>query len=554
MLVEADFEQSRRGLSSRLEEMVGDRTVLEQTLAGIARVPSVDIPVVVVQRRDEDRARILVDRSDVKARLFVHDFEDIPGRERLRRGRRWGKDGWRGGIGDAYFVSEAGNPLAWEALYRQEKWDAALVVPGEAALVDPLLLEELARHYLDRRWGSPIVASTAPPGLAGDVFHYSMVTRLAEARATLHQVFPFRLDDPTSDPDLHKASYSFRETITGARFRVTAEGHAGLERVRGLFAALVSGDPERRPTAEAMIDYLNAHPGFASGAAPEEIQVTGLSEAVELDTVDLDAVDLRAEQERVWKRILDVPCVRDDALLTLGGLGVDPLADGRWQDRVREARDAGFFGIHVSTPGDRIDRKVAADLLSAPIDIVTIEIECPNAELAAARRLEPSFGDRQRGLDALIEEATRHSERPFVVASVTFDEESALHLESWIDDWFGRLDRVLIRGVEGPRGEKSRGSMGHFAPPERFACQRLQTQLVIDLDGRVPLCARDPFHEFPLGRLKTQPDEGERSTEVDSVPSLWQGSPLANARSLHAAGQWDQLGHCGKCLSWCRFD
>lgn len=550
VLVEVDFVTSRRGLPARLDAPVGagqsePSSVLARTLEGILAAstfghPAVDRPVVVCPRRDEDRARAAV--GTLPVRWFVHDHEDVPMRDRLRQGRKWGKEGWRGGVGDAYFVSEAGNPIAWEELYRQEKWDAALVVPAEAALVDPRLLDEIARHYLDRRWGSPVLLSTAPPGLAGDVFHYSLVSRLAEARTTLHQVFPFQLDDPSTDPDLHKASYSFRETITGARGRFLADSRSGLDWVRRVWSAL---DAEAaRPDAASIIDWGQTHPDAAAGTVPEEIQLEWGPEGSGAQPARGPSFVDATESDAVWSSVLAASAERDDLLVTIGGGRGDPLRDPALLERLRALKDAGAYGLHLVSPGSEIDEALAEALVASPLDAITIELDCPDATLANERALAPDWAARSRGLAGLVA-AREASGRlgPFVMAGLTFDERTALHLEPFVDEWFGRLDRILIRGIEGERGVAHPTSMGDFSPPGRFACGRLTTQLRLERDGRVPLCARDPYLEHAVGDVRTA-----------SVASVWQGEGLRGARAQHAAGRWAEVAHCGECRSWCRFD
>lgn len=587
VLVEVDFATSRRGLPARLDAPVGGGravgvdppSVLARTLEGVlaasasarppdgpagvpggparppdgpARVPdgpaltpALDIPVIVCPRRDEVRARAAV--GDLPVRWFVHDHEDVPMRERLRQGRKWGKEGWRGGIGDAYFVCEAGNPIAWEALYRQEKWDAALVVPAEAALVDPRLLAEIARHYLDRRWGSPVLLSTAPPGLAGDIFHYSLVSRLCEARTTLHQVFPFRLDDPSTDPDLHKASYSFRESITGARGRFLADSRWGVDWVRRVWSA-VDADAER-PEAASIIDWSQTHPDAAAGPVPEEIQLEWGPEGsgarpTRGTSLSNDTWGDEVGDEAIWSQLEAAARERDDLLVTIGGSRGDPLRDPRLLERIRALKDAGAYGLHLVSPGSEIDDALAAALIEAPLDAITIEMDCPDADLATERGLAPDWTARSDGLERLVaarEASTRPG--PFILAGLTFDERTAVQLEPFVDRWFGRLDRILIRGVEGERGEAHPTSMGDFSPPGRFACGRLTTQLRLERDGRVPLCARDPYLEHAVGDLRHA-----------SLAAVWQGDGLRQARSQHADGQWAEVAHCGPCRSWCRFD
>ena len=334
----------------------------------------------------------------------------------------------------------------------------------------------------------------------------------------------------------------FEEPITGHRGRYTVDSRLSLGLARQLWPELE--DPATR--GRQVLRRVTEDPSPYLGPVPEEIilELGGDGGGARPARQGTPATRLDSVDEQVWAHVLAALSERDDALLTLGGGFHDPLQDMALEERIAAARRAGAHGIHVATTGAGIDRARASALLETGVDIVTVDLAVPGAEhedlLPAGT---PPFAERELGLEALLAARGDSADATLVVVSVVFDRRSAAAVEAFFDRWYGNVDRVLIRGQEGPRGERSEHSMGVFAPPRRTPCQRLAMQLRVECDGRVPLCDRDPFHETSVG-------DAARS----SIAEIWRGESLEAARRAHLAGEWNTLHHCGACLSWFRFD
>ena len=177
-------------------------------------------------------------------------------------------------------------------------------------------------------------------------------------------------------------------------------------------------------------------------------------------------------------------------------------------------------------------------------DVITVDLTAPTPQ--TLRRISPHappLEPRLAGLETLLSLRSDHDAAPWVLVSMVFDVNTAPRVESFFDRWFSRIDRVLLRGREGSQREVSSQATRVFAPPARFACQRLLGQLRIEWDGAIPLCNRDPYHETGVGDLKKQ-----------TVAEVWQGEGLRAARRVHQRGGWDGFAHCGPCSSWFRGD
>ncbi len=538
-IIEIDLDTSRRGLASVIAEPLGDRTVLQRVVDAVRGTDSVDTPVLLVHRDQAERARDAF--PDTEATWFVHDHPDIPDRDRLRRARLWGKEGWRGGIGDSYFFCESGNPRALREVCDANDWDDVIVVPAEAAFVDPSELDAIASYYLAERRGAPVYLSTAPPGIAGDVVTRRVLEATSDAGAALNRVFAFRLDDANADADQNRIYHHFDEEVTTFRGRFTVDSKDSLSRARELMASLPQSATARDVFRRA------SDPEFVAGARPEELIVELLSD---LDGAwpprsGVSSADPVMIDDRVWQQVLESLSLGDESLLTLGGGYSDPLADSRLERRIEEARAAGALGIHVETTGTRVDDVRARTLLMAEPDAITVDLSVTRGEeLVAVRPGTPPFEGRVRGLERLLAAQRQlDTQRTFILVSVLLDERTAPFLDEFVDRWFSQVDRVLIRGVETAEGGVPASSLGCFAPPSRFACVRIQSQMRVEHTGIVPLCSRDPLAAAPAGDLRES-----------TIPEVWTGAAFSRARQCHRDGAWNDVHHCGSCRSWFRFD
>ncbi|MEM7262656.1 MAG: SPASM domain-containing protein [Planctomycetota bacterium] len=539
-VIEVDLVHSRRGLRSTLAETVGDRTVLARTVAAVERCRSVDKPVLMVHSRDATAARAAFPEF-ADDRWFVHEYEDIPARERLRRARLWGKEGWRGGIGDAYFFCEAGNPRALRDLCHARRWDDFVLVPAEAAFLDPAQLDTIVAHYLAERQGAPVYLSTAPPGIAADVVGRGLVEALSDASASIDRVYPFQLDSPRSGADENRIYHHFDEAITTARGRYTVDSADALARAR---AIAESGDEPS--SCHELWARFEASDLLLAGAFPEEIvvELTSDHDGAWTPRGSSDAAPNPIDP-RVWQAVLEAASSTEELLVTLGGGYADPLLDRCLEKRIRELRESGALGIHVETCGSHLDENRANALIAAHPDAITVDLTATRTELLPTLRPQtPPYEARVRGLERLLAARDRvDGPCPFVMVSVLFEESGADGLDAFMDRWFGPTDRVLIRGIEGAQGEEVDGSLGCFAPPARFACHRIERQLRVEHDGTVPLCSRDPGAAFPVGDLRDA-----------SVASVWRCDRFGHARQCHRSDAWAELPHCDDCRSWFRFD
>ncbi|MEM7164950.1 MAG: SPASM domain-containing protein [Planctomycetota bacterium] len=530
-LIEVDPQTSRRGLPSQLAADLGGHNILQRTLQRVQAATRIEAPLLICRKEHEAAVRELL--GDMPAQIFTHSLPQPSHQNAIRRSRKWGKEGWRGGLLDSYFVSEQGNSRAIGAALAQHGWRSVLLLPAAAPFLDPAILDEIAGHCLDGMEAKELYLSTAPPGIGGDVLSGAAAAIVAENEAPLDALVRVEPDNPLADPE--RWAHHFPEEITGFRGRFTVDSANDLALARALWQLHGGAVPCRQ-----LFDTLRANPELVAGVVPEELILELGADAGGV-VAPRTGFATGALDDAVFGRVLEALGQRDDALLTLGGGYHDPLLDPRLEERIAAARAAGAFGIHIATPGALLTPERAAALLATGPDVVTVDTMAPVQEQLAPQT--PPLAQREGGLEALLAARGTLEDPPLVLVSMILDERSALHFDRYFDRWYGRVDRVLFRGADGPCGEQLPSSMGVFAPPHRTACGRLNAQLRVEANGCVPLCDRDPLHSMSCGDLR-----------VSSVAEVWQGGALRNARAAHRDRQWQQHGHCGACTSWFRFD
>ncbi len=429
-LVEIEFEQSRRGLRSQLSQPVGDSSVLATTLAALARCRRISEIYLMVREPDVNRLRqLLADLTiDRPLNLWTHSEPDLPVRNRLRRGRKWGGTGWRGGLGESYFFCEALNPRLLADFFEQQEAEAVCVVPAEAVCLRPELVDEIAREYLEERRGSQVLLSTAPPGLSADIAGRSLAERFRaiDFVGSLEALFPFEVGAATKDPGLHRIDYAYTRQLTESRHRLLADGDTTRDQLGRRLREL-----NEAPSAEDCIERVNSDPDWVAGPGPEETIV----ELTRAGGTRADHRRPRFDREtlanEIWDRILEIPDLRDDALLTLGGGYGEPRDDPELLTRIRQARAAGFFGVHLRTAGSGLGLDEARQLL-ALVDVVSLDLVTPVADFA---RDPEAWESRRAGLAALTQARRELDDPGFVVVNLCFEEQTQNLVEPFFDEW-----------------------------------------------------------------------------------------------------------------------
>lgn len=535
-----DFDTGPLGLPSRLGEELRGVPVLRRTVQRLLACERLAGIHVLVRPGDHERAAALLAGLDV--RIETHNADPAPWRELVASARKWSLNAWRGGIAGMTVFDETLHPWVLEALARQEQADAVVDVAPSAALIDPGLVDAVAQHYLDLHEETRLAFTQAPPGLSVMIYSVDLLAQLARANQPIGRIMAYHPAEPQRDMVHQKCFYSCGSGIMYAQGRCLADTSTALERM----GALLDAHGGEAPPAEDIARWL-ARPtdGQDRQALPEEVEIELTTETC-LPRSTLrpwgGAAGRRGPMEiTCFQRLVDELVRRDDLRLVLGGFG-EPLLHPAWEELLREAREAGVFGVAVRTSGLTLDDASAMTLSASGVDIVNVLIDAHSA----ATYLQVHGEDRYDELMARIESVNRAHQatqqpHPLLVPEMTKSPATMDELESFYDAWIQRTGTAVVRGPSHYAGQWPDLNVMQMAPPGRSACQRIYTRAMVLADGRVTFCDQDFRGAHAAGSL-----------HETSLSDVWTGPAMEALRRAHENGDFGAMALCPACDEWHR--
>jgi len=545
-VLQADMRTNGLGGRSRLAAEIEGRAVLQRTVERLERAEQLAEVVVLASAGESDAVRGLL--GGTRARVEDSDKLEAPYRELARRGRAWGADGWRGGIGGlCWFDEEMSAAACAEAAGRADA-EAIAFVPAGAALVDPGLVDAMIAHHAGNAEGSRLTFCQSPPGLTAAVFSRSILEELAAARQPAGALLVYQPDQP--QPDLTGKSACFRpaSVIVEARGRLIADTRRSFERVARLI-----GEGAESWSAERIAGQLGDSGPGGGDEMPEEIEI-------ELTTADapVGRTLLRPRGEIVGGRgplalehvrwLVEGIAAWDDVRLVLGGFG-EPLAHPRFVEILEMVRGSSAAAIAVQTSGLVEDERLYEALFAAPADAVIVTLDAATSETYRRVHGVDGFERVCRRIDEWARQRVeRHAVRPLIVPEFVKSTANVDEMEAFYDTWLRRLGTASIRGASGFAGQMEDRRVTRVAPPRRMACRQIGRRMMILADGRVASCDQDFAGRQIMGRL------GERS-----LGALWTGARRSGFLAAHASagdsGDFSATADwplCAECDEWHR--
>lgn len=514
-LIVVDLETNRLGGPS----FVAD--VLPRTVRRVAQVRGVD-GIVLVHPPGQDPAALV----DIDVKTTEADLRDdhTPS---IIAARKWALTAWRGGLGGATCYDELLPAAMHVKALKQHGDSSALVVGGDWALVDPDLCSGVAALHLSDPDSLQMTFCQAPPGLAGVAIGLDLLEQFAENNTGFGRLLAYNPQRPQPDPIGRDVCVQIDAAVRGSMRRYIYDVAAS----RALIDALPDADANTVCTTDIdlpaalpqqMTLELSAHRDAKGELVPQH------HIDLQRDAMDADrAIELAGQLAK-----------RDDALLTLGGLG-DALRHPRWRDVVDAAHDAGVFGICIETDL-LVERDVLDELLASPVDVISVRINADTAETYAALMMPGESHRFDQVLDN-IEYLLRNRRLPgypWIAPRLIKTAATLKDMETFFERWMTFCGQAVIEPAVTGLGLIPDRAPVDMSPPRRFACRQLPRRLTVHADGRVPRCDQDWLARGCAGNA----DEG--------LETLWQNmQPL---RAAHAEGKWNELELCSGCREWHR--
>ncbi len=457
--------------------------------------------------------------------------------EAVSASRRWA-DGWRGGLlGTCAFDIGFYAPWVLELAARVESEGVLLIDPA-AALVDPMLADELIAHA-DAHRDQEIIFSAAAPGLCGALLRIPLLKRLAATKLHAGRLLHYIPDHVSREMIGTDACLAVPPAIARTVERFVLDSDRQIARTEYATACLngqlqIAGAMEivQRVSTCNWTDSLprevvmELNTRRASNPIFSPARVGGFSRP------DLPLATARA----IFQQLAQA----DDVRVTFAGAG-DPLLHRELFEILDAARSAGIRALHVETDllGENRDR--IASLAMGPADIISVhlpaitdatyfEVMGLDAYARVLENIRAFVGQRQRRGDGV----------PIIVPVFTKCRQNIAEMEAWYDQWLKALNCAVLRGPSTFGGLIADSGVADMTPPGRRTCSRLASRITILSDGRIVSCEEDLVAAQTLGHVAT-----------DSISAVWT-TGLANLRSDHQQKQWAAHPLCATCNEWHR--
>jgi spiro-SPASM protein len=534
--VDIDLAQNGLGLPSRCLEPIEGKPVLRHLLDRIAR--SKELAGTVLCCRPGEAEAIRAKLGTTAARWLTLDLPDVPQRTRLRKARKWAIEGWRGGLFWTSSFDEEGRPGALAEAARAEGAESVVHLSPSAPLPDVPLLDKLIAHHVQHQQHFQLTFCSTPPGFLGEIYRTGLVKQMAQAGKTAEELLRYHPKNPQMDPTRQDCHLDPGENLRTLPARFTADHRRGMETI-GFLGRRFSG-LDRIPSAEEAASALRQSDLFQNPPFPRFVGIETVRDPARLPVPAPGA--LRFLTMEHYHKLIEELTVYDDVCISLRGFG-DPLSHPHCFEMIEAAHKKGIYGIHLETPGERLDAAAAERLAASPLDLLEVPLHAHTDE--TYRKITGS--DRYTALKETllrflkVRRSGADFESPLLAVSIFKILEAEPEVEPFYDFWLEAGAWPTIRQFNAYAGQIEDRAVIHTAPVWRRPCEKLRLELQVQADGNATICRQDFRSIEPIGNIG-----------IHSVTELWQGERMRGLREAHRQKRYDPFSLCPACKEWDR--
>jgi len=229
----------------------------------------------------------------------------------------------------------------------------------------------------------------------------------------------------------------------------------------------------------------------------------------------------------------------------------EPLLDSRLDDRIREGKKKKLF-VSTSTNGSLLDEEMAGKLIDSKLDKIIISVDGASSETYEQYRIGGDFElllNNIEGLNRLKKE--KNSKKPLIEAQMVVFK----HNEHEINN-FKKLmkakgaDIITLKSAQFYSAESAQENMSTIPKFQRYktdrngqvilktdigsVCKRLWHTILINSDGKVPVCCYDKEVNHEMGDISKW-----------SQRKIWKGEAYMQFRKNYLKGKREHI--CTNC-------
>jgi radical SAM protein with 4Fe4S-binding SPASM domain len=242
--------------------------------------------------------------------------------------------------------------------------------------------------------------------------------------------------------------------------------------------------------------------------------------------------------ESLFKQIIDQCKSLGINYVTIYGFG-EPLLDPNFCEKVNWAKKKEISKVTTNTNALFLNEKISKNIIEAGLDEIYISIDAGTPETYRKVRSSIKLAIVEKNiLSLLILRSRMGREKPIVILSYVESEVNKHETELFISKWKNLVDSISISKIHNWTGDIKIGdTINHEM---RDPCRLLWTDMVINWDGKVPLCCNDYENRITLGNLKG-----------NLIEKIWGGEELKNIRELHKKREFNKITPCRHCIYNC---
>jgi MoaA/NifB/PqqE/SkfB family radical SAM enzyme len=230
----------------------------------------------------------------------------------------------------------------------------------------------------------------------------------------------------------------------------------------------------------------------------------------------------------LYRKIIDECAERGVYSVKLSWRG-EPLLNPRICDMVRYAKEKGIRDVAFLTNGERLTGELAAGLIDAGLDWISISVDGTGATYEKIRYPSTYPGIVEK-ITALKEIRDRQGRAKPLIRVQTIYGAIRENPREYFEFWEKVADKVYIIA------DQFRATTDRFPQDRDYACLEPWRRVVIGWNGLVPQCICDYDDANPLGDVNTE-----------SIHAIWHGKRFNELREALLRGDLFMNHVCGDC-------
>lgn len=248
-------------------------------------------------------------------------------------------------------------------------------------------------------------------------------------------------------------------------------------------------------------------------------------------------------QWSLFTKVLDEigPHAKVVMLYSLG----EPLLHPRIVQMVEYCKKVSRAKIIISTNAIFLDESMARALLASGLDEIKLCLDANSSKTYHQMRPGGNFAMVAKNVQCFLELKGNNS-KPYCVVQFIRTKINSHETEEFTQRWEGydcepRIVWLNTWANQIPGLARLSDDLCPNRFQKRLPCAELWLKMVINWQGKVPICCHDWSRSYVGGDVSK-----------DTVAQIWNGPALQRFRSLHSKSKFEKIGICAPCFEWSR--